>query len=481
MILSQQAHYKNVDIEQNHFLLKKRDHDGCPFRRSKLHLFCFIEGILLHVQRTQRALRPLSRETVCPLCWRESDFGGWPWDASDCYQLARAPNDGTSLSIALLLIFSTLPGILFSPLIGIFVDRLDRKILATGMDVFRAVGTVLILLLWEGHWLQPWHLYLAEAFISLGDLAFLPAMMALLRELLSKEQLLSANATLGMLLQLGTAFGTAGGGIIIALSSPGAVMALNVLSYLISAICVLKMRRGVNMPQAWTQDSGGTRKLLTDLQEGVAYIRQRPTIVPFYLVLLSFTMTIAMLNVLLAAFAKDVLKVEAAGFGSIHASFAVGAIVGCTLLPILRYWIDERRLMILGVVATGLCVLLFALSQNLWMSMIGHFLIGVFIETRVFYTTSAQRLVDLRYQGRVYATFATFFSLITLLIYLGMGLLQEVLSQRYLYGFQGMLLLLVALLVARPSLSRLFARKREQAPSLLSQGETEAIPPHPRQ
>ncbi|GHO50444.1 MFS transporter [Ktedonospora formicarum] len=117
---------------------------------------------------------------------------------------------GTSLSIALLLIFSTFPGILFSPLIGIFVDRLDRKVLATSMDIFRAAVTVLILLLWEGHWLQAWHLYLAEALISLGDLAFLPAMMALLRELLSKEQLLSANATLGMLLQLGTAFGTAG-------------------------------------------------------------------------------------------------------------------------------------------------------------------------------------------------------------------------------------------------------------------------------
>ncbi|GHO50443.1 MFS transporter [Ktedonospora formicarum] len=265
-----------------------------------------------------------------------------------------------------------------------------------------------------------------------------------------------------------------------ALSSPGAVMALNALSYLISAICVLKMRRGMSMPQARTQDSAGTRKLLTDLQEGVAYIQQRPTIVPLYLVLLSFTMTIAMLNVLLAAFAKDVLKVGAAGFGSIHASFAAGAIVGCLLLPILRYWIDERRLMILGVAATGMCVLLFALSQNLWMAMMGHFLIGVFIETRVFYTTSAQRIVDLRYQGRVYATFATFFSLITLLIYLGMGLLQGVLSQRYLYGFQGVLLLLVAFLVARPSLSRLFPKDREQAPSLRKQGRKEEIPSLPR-
>jgi MFS family permease len=373
-----------------------------------------------------------------------------------------------NLSIAFLLLCSALPGILFSPLIGIFVDRLDRKFLAASMDVFRAMVTVLLLLLWWLQLLQAWHLYLAESLISLGDLAFVPATMALLRELLSNEQLLPANATIGMLIQLGTACGTAVGGILIALYSPGAVMALNALSYLISALCILKMRRGSSAPRVQTQASGGPKALFRDLQAGVAYIRQHPTLVPLFLVLLSFTMTIAMLNVLLVAFAKDVLKVGVSGFGSINASFAIGAILGCILLPILRHWIDEKRLMVLGVAATGGCVVLFALSQNLLMAMAGYFLIGVFIETRVFYTTSTQRIVDLRYQGRVYATFTTFFSLITLVLYLGMGLLQEVLSQRALYSFQGVLLMAVAFFIARPYISRLFQKSRERSPSFVT-------------
>jgi uncharacterized membrane protein len=55
----------------------------------------------------------------------------------------------------------------------------------------------------------------------------------------------------------------------------------------------------------------------------------------------------------------------------------------------------------------------------------------------------------------VYATYATSFALITLVIYLGTGFLQEVLSQRYLYSFQGVVLLLVALITACPKSLRI--------------------------
>ncbi|WP_040447298.1 MFS transporter [Ktedonobacter racemifer] len=170
---------------------------------------------------------------------------------------------------------------------------------------------------------------------------------------------------------------------------------------------------------------------------------------------LTFTMTIAVINTLLVPFATSVLKVGTSGLGTIDACFAIGAIVGGILLPLLRYRIDEKRLMVYGVAVTGLCVLFLAFAQGLLAAMAANFCIGVFIEIRIFYNTSVQRRVDPDYQGRVYATFATFFALITLVIYLGMGLLQEVLSQRYLYSLQGVVLLLVALIVAGPKVLRI--------------------------
>lgn len=355
-----------------------------------------------------------------------------------------------SYSVALLLIFSALPGILFSPLIGISVDRLDRRFLAAGMDVFRFAVTALVLLLWWLNLLQAWHLYLMAFLIALGDQVFLPSTTALMREILTKEQLLSANATVAMMIQLGTAFGIGSGGMVMALFSPGAAIELNALSYLISALCLFNTRRGYRPPISSTI----TNTFLRDLHDGIGYIRRHTGIVPLYFVLLTFTMTIAVINTLLVPFATSVLQEGTSGIGAIDACFAIGAIAGGLLLPLLRYRIDEKRLMVYGVAATGLCILLFAFSQGLWLAMAANFCIGVCIEIRIFYNTSVQRSVDVDYQGRVYATFATFFALITLVIYLGMGFLQEVLSQRYLYAFQGLLLLAVALFVAHPYLSR---------------------------
>lgn len=366
---------------------------------------------------------------------------------------------GASSSVALLLIFSALPGLLFSPLIGLCVDRLDRRFLATGMDMFRLAVAVLILLLWRLNLLQAWHLYLMAFLIALGDQVFLPATTALMRELLSKEQLLSANATVAMMIQLGTAFGVGSGGMVLALYSPGAVIALNALGYLISALCLLNTRRGYRSPVSSTN----TTLFLRDLQDGIGYIRQHSAIIPLYLVLLAFTMTIAVINTLLVPFALSVLKVGTFGLGSIDACFAIGAIVGGFLLPLLRYRIEEKRLMVYGVAATGVCILFFAFSQGLLTAMAANFFVGLFIEIRIFYNTSAQRSVDLDYQGRVYATFATVFALLTLVIYLGMGFLQEVLSQRYLYSFQGVLLVGIALFIA-PLYPRYAQRdKTEQA------------------
>jgi MFS transporter, DHA3 family, macrolide efflux protein len=48
----------------------------------------------------------------------------------------------------------TLPGILFAPLVGVLVDRFNRRTLAALMDVFRAVVIIAIPILWWLYVLQ---------------------------------------------------------------------------------------------------------------------------------------------------------------------------------------------------------------------------------------------------------------------------------------------------------------------------------------
>lgn len=372
---------------------------------------------------------------------------------------------GANYAVALVLIFSALPGIVLSPVIGLAVDRLDRKFLASGMDLFRGTVLLLVFLLWWFKLLQAWHIYLMTFLMATGDQVFFSSTRGLIREILPKELLLSANATTVTMIQLGMSLGAATGGLVIAIYSPGAVIVLNAISFLISGSCIINMRRGYVSPRVALVHSTGFQGLFDDLKAGVDYISQHTFLVRPYLALFSLTMTISVMNVLLAPFAKDVLHTGAAGFGYIDASFALGAVLGALFLPLFTRWVGEKPLMVLGVAATGGGLILFALAKTLIVAIIAYFLIGICFQVRILHSTNAQRNVDVDYQGRVATFFYTIFALITLVIYSIMGFLQEVLSQRYLYAFQGIFLFLVTLLIAKPLLISFRVAKAKQVQS----------------
>lgn len=103
----------------------------------------------------------------------------------------------SNLSVALVLMASTVPGVLLAPIVGVYVDRLDRRILAASMDLFRACVLFGIPLLWWLHRLQPWHLYLMAFFPGVGDYTYNASVLGLIREVVPRDQLLLANSTIG--------------------------------------------------------------------------------------------------------------------------------------------------------------------------------------------------------------------------------------------------------------------------------------------
>jgi MFS family permease len=93
-----------------------------------------------------------------------------------------------------------------------------------------------------------------------------------------------------------------------------------------------------------------------------------------------------------------------------------------------------------GMWCIGASLLFFALAQNLASALIGYFFLGVTFQVGVLYLTKAQESTEVNYQGRVYSTFNTFFALTSFLIYLSMGFLGAIISLRWLYGSQVLLL-----------------------------------------
>src|SRR5947199_5946534 len=66
---------------------------------------------------------------------------------------------GSVTRFALMSLFIVLPGILFSPFVGVLIDRWKRRWAVASSDCGSALVVLIISLLLWSHRLQIWHLY----------------------------------------------------------------------------------------------------------------------------------------------------------------------------------------------------------------------------------------------------------------------------------------------------------------------------------
>jgi MFS transporter, DHA3 family, macrolide efflux protein len=345
---------------------------------------------------------------------------------------------GKGYAAALVLIAQTLPGLLLAPFLGVFIDRLERRRLAAFLDFFRAAGLMLVPLVYWFAKPEAWHLYAMTLVVALADSLYWATRGALVREVVPKEKLLEANTISMTTVQLGMIVGASASGFIIAAASPVTVMLLNTATYLISGVLTLLMR--VEVRQAVQQNS-----YLEDLRAGWNYLRQNPELwFPYFGGLMLFS-TIQTVNVLLVPFVKNVLNLEADALGLIDAAWAVGAVVAGFLMAGTVRRFGRERLMVLSPLLLALSLMAFSFSNTLWVALVLYALGGFLIRGNILYRTTSQERTDLSYQGRVESIVGVVSSLMALLIFGLMGVLQEFVSPRALYWLQSGVLLGLAL------------------------------------
>lgn len=71
---------------------------------------------------------------------------------------------------------------------------------------------------------------------------------------------------------------------------------------------------------------------------------------------------------LVPVFAKDILKVGPEGFGILNAASDIGSIITVTLLTIFPFKYGQGKKLFYAVFGFGLCIIVFAVSKNFWLS-----------------------------------------------------------------------------------------------------------------
>jgi MFS family permease len=244
---------------------------------------------------------------------------------------------------------------------GHLADRFPRRtLLAIAIALETAVMGGLLAVTHAGAD-QTWPFFLLAFGTGVAAALGSPASRALMPSLVPREILVRALAQRSVVFQASVIGGPALGGLLFALHSElvyGIAAALSAVA--LSATLLLRTGR---------DPAGGTSPDFASVLGGVRLVRRTPVLlgaISLDLFAVMFGGAVALLPV----FAKDILEVGPAGLGVLRAAPAVGAL--CSAIVLTRRPVRRRagRTLFTVVGLYGVTIVVFGLSQAMWLSLI---------------------------------------------------------------------------------------------------------------
>jgi MFS family permease len=271
------------------------------------------------------------------------------------------PNTANSLLILSFLV----PAVLFSAVAGVYVDRVDRRLVLIATNVLRGFAVVALLLVGDHFGL----LLLLNIFISTVTVFFAPAEAAMIPEVVPRKHLLSANGVFTLTLNAAFALGFALlGPLVINVAGPQAVILVVAGLYFVAAIFCFTLpaspppvRVGADSDTvSETQRAMGST--LVQLREGIGFIREhRP--IGWSLLYLGITASlVGVLGVLGPDFAEKALGLRPKDTAIIILPLGGGIVMGILLLNSYGKFLPRRRVIEGGLIVLGVMLALLSVA-----------------------------------------------------------------------------------------------------------------------
>jgi MFS family permease len=262
--------------------------------------------------------------------------------------------------------------LVLSPLGGALADRVDRRRLlqaAQAVAMLVAVGLAWLTLTDRA---QAWHVVLSVVLTTAAATFDQPARQALIPALVPKSQIGQAIALLNPSRELAILVGPLMAGVLIAVSGPGLMYAVDAVSYGLLVAVLAMLRIPVLQPSA------ERRSVLASIVDGARYIARRPLIYNLMALDLSATVFSAY-RVLLPALAVDILHVGATGYGVLASAPSAGALLATYFVfRTVQRSRRQGRVLLVATALYGGSALLLAQSPVFGLAVLAAGLLGAF-------------------------------------------------------------------------------------------------------
>ncbi len=236
---------------------------------------------------------------------------------------------GSAVALGTLAMSKGLVATLLSPLAGVLVDRLDRKKVIVGTDVARGIiYCVLAYMAWTQTLTLPVLIILSCAAVACGQF-FYPAVSASVPLLVPDDGLERANALNQVTDQIVKIAGFSAGGIMVALFGVPALLMINGVSFLLSALS----ETFIIIPKAQKKMQRLSVGLFTDdIADALTYIRENSILVKIIVVAMALNFFAAPLFVLLPMFVSVHMGAGSDIYGYLLSAMMLGGLTGSVIL-----------------------------------------------------------------------------------------------------------------------------------------------------
>ena len=275
---------------------------------------------------------------------------------------------GSSIAVSALILTFLVPAVLLSAVAGVYVDRLDRRLILVVTNVSRGIAIGLIYFAGD----NVLAILVLNTVVSTITVFFAPAEAAMIPVLVPRHQLLAANGIFTLTLNGAFALGFAlGGPLVVTLFGPNTLILIVAALYLVAAVFCWtlpsaappteKPTRAFGL-QAAVEAEHAVESTLAQLREGLDYIRAHRNITWSLIYLGIAASLVGVLGVLGPNFARENLGLKSKDFTVVVLPLGAGIVMGILLLNTYGRYLPRRRVIEGGLVALGVLLALLGTS-----------------------------------------------------------------------------------------------------------------------
>jgi predicted MFS family arabinose efflux permease len=279
---------------------------------------------------------------------------------------------GSPLKLGLIGTFQFAPVLLFSVVAGAIVDRLPKRRLILATQTLLALQAfTLTALVWTGH-VRYWHVAVLALLLGCANVIDMPTRQAFIVEMVGRGDLVNAVALNSAAFNGARIVGPALAGLLIGRFGLAPAFLLNGLSFL-AVLGALSLVRAEGAPRPRAATTMGE-----DVLAGLRYALSTPRVALMLSLVLVVSLCVMNFSVFVPLLARNVLRLDAAGFGFLMAALGVGAVTGALSLATLGGRQTPLRAILFAGVLACLTLLGLAAAPEFHAAVVLLFLTGFF-------------------------------------------------------------------------------------------------------